>query len=147
MNWLKSTSSRMWKQMCIDPRERRAHVVARLGEAVAAAGGLLGVAILQQLDHDVVELDEAHVQPLRAAAQIRNAHRARIDPALARLDLLVGQQRVVDALALEIAVAHHLGSAEHLGVELERAIHVLHGQAEVLHALQPCTERPAVSTR
>ena len=79
MNWLKSTSSRTWKQMCIDRGIGRAHVIARLGEAGAAAGRLIGVAILQQLDHDVVELDEPHVQPLRAAAQVRHAHRPRID--------------------------------------------------------------------
>ena len=117
---------------------------AKLG---AAAGGLLGVAVLQQLDHDIVELDEAHVQALRAASQVRDAHGARIDPAHARLDLLVGQQRVVDALALEVAVAHHLGAAEHLGIEFEGAVHVLHGEPEMLHALQPRAERPVVARR
>ena len=105
--------------------------------------GCCRVAILQQLDDDVVELDEAHVQPLRAAAEVGNAQRPRIDLAHARLDVLVGQQRVVDALALEVAVAHHLGAAEHLGVEREGAVHVLHGEAEVLHALQPRAERAA----
>ena len=54
------------------PREGRAHVVARLGEARPAPGRLIGVAILQQLDHDVVELDEPHVQALRAASEIRD---------------------------------------------------------------------------
>ena len=64
---------------------------------------------------------------------------------IARLDLLVGQQGVVDALALEIAVAHDFGAAEHLGVEREGAIHVLHGEPEVLHALQPRAERCVVA--
>ena len=74
--------------------------------------------------------------------QVRNAQRARIDLAHARLDLLIGQQRVVNALALEVAIAHHLGAAEHLGIEREGAIHVLHCEAEMLHALQPRAERP-----
>ena len=104
---------------------------------------MLGVAVLQQLDHHVVELDEPHVQALRAASQVRDAHGPRIDPAHARFDLLVGEQRVVDALALEIAVAHDLGAAEHFGVEREGAVHVLHGEPEVLHALQPRAERRA----
>ena len=59
-----------------------------------------------------------------------------------RLDLLIGQQRVVDALALEIAVAHHLGAAEHFGVELVGAVHVLHRQAEMLDPLQPAADEP-----
>jgi hypothetical protein len=32
---------------------------------------LLCVAILQQLDHDIVELDEAHIQPLRVPLEVR----------------------------------------------------------------------------
>lgn len=59
------------------------HVIERLGKARAAAGGLLGVAVLQQFDHDVVELDEPHVQPLRPASQVGDAHRPRIDLARA----------------------------------------------------------------
>ena len=57
----------------------RAHMVARLGEAVAAAHRLVGIAILQQLDHHIVELHEAHVEPLLAAGEVRHADRARID--------------------------------------------------------------------
>jgi hypothetical protein len=128
-------------------REGRAHVIERLGEARAAAGGLLGIPVLQELDHDIVELDEAHVQAQPAAPQVRDAHGPWIDPAHARLDLLIGQQRVVNALTVKIAVAHHLGAAEHLGVEFVGAVHVLHRQPEMLHALQPRAERPAVSRR
>lgn len=51
----------------------------------------------------------------------------------------------MDALALEVAVAHHLGAAENLGVELEGAIHVLHGEAEVLHTLQARAERSGIA--
>ena len=43
-------------------REGGAHVAEGLGEDGAAARGLLGVAVLQQLDHDIVELDEAHIE-------------------------------------------------------------------------------------
>ena len=46
---------------------------------------------------------------------------------------------------MEIAVAHHLVAAEHLGVELERTIHVLDRDAKVLHALQPRAERRIVA--
>jgi hypothetical protein len=123
-------------------RKGGTHVVERLRERGAAARGLLGVAVLQQLDHDIVELDEANVQALRAAAQIRDAHRARIDPAHARLDLLIRQQRVVDSLTVEVAVAHDLGSTEDFGIEGEGAVHVLHGEPEMLHALEPGAERP-----
>jgi hypothetical protein len=49
--------------MCID-RGRPGYVVPRLGLAVAAAHRLPGLAVLQELDHEVVELDEADVEPL-----------------------------------------------------------------------------------
>ena len=45
----------------------------------------------------------------------------------------------------KISVAHHFGAAEHFGVELEGAIHVLYREPEMLHALQPRPERPIVS--
>ena len=106
---------------------------------------LIGVAILQQLDHDIVELDEAHVEPLRAAPQVGNTDRPRIDPACVRLDLLVGQQRVLHPVALEIAVAEHLGAAEHLGIELIGALHVLDGEPEMLDALEPRAERRLIA--
>ena len=108
---------------------------------------LVGVSILQQFDHDVVELDEPHVQALRAASEIRDADRPRVDLADARFDVLIGQQRVVDALAVEITVAHHLGAAEDLRIERERAVHVLHREPEMLDALQPCAERSTVTRR
>ena len=62
-------------------------------------------------------LDEAHVQALRSASQVGDAQGPRIDLAHTRFDLLIGQQRVVDALALEVAVAHDFAAAEHFGVE------------------------------
>ena len=46
--------------------------------------GLIGVAVLQQLDHHVVELDEAHVEPLRPAGEIGNGDRSRVHPARSR---------------------------------------------------------------
>ena len=84
--------------------------------------------------HDIVELDESNIQTLRPAPQIRDAHGARIDPAYARLDVLVGQQRVVNAVALEVAIAHDFRPAQYFGVEGERAVHVLNRETEVLHA-------------
>ena len=119
-------------------------MIERLGKRGAAAGGLLRVAVLQQLDHDIVELDEAHIEPLCSASQVGNAHRARIDPAHPRLDLLVRQQRIVNALTMEVAVAHHFGAAKDFRIEFERAIHVLNREPEMLHALKPCTKRPIV---
>lgn len=62
---------------------------------------------------------------------------------LVRLDLLGGQKRVVDGLALKIAIAHDLRATRHLGVEGERALHVLDRQAEMLHAPQTRPERTA----
>ena len=120
-------------------------MVARLGPTVAAADWLLGIAVLQELDHDVVELHEAHVEALIATLEIRHANGSRIDSALPRNDLLIGHQRVVDPLAVKIAVAHHLVAAEHFGVELEGAIHVLDRHAKVLHSLEPRAERRVVA--
>ncbi len=117
--------------------ESRAHVVEWLSESVGTAHGLLGIAILKQFDHDIVELDETNIQTLRAASQVWKAHRARIDIARSCLDYLVCQQRVVDAFALKIAVAHDLGAAEHRSVELVCALHVLHGEPEMLDATEP----------
>ena len=99
--------------------------------------GLIGIAVLQQLDHDIVELDEAHVEALRTTAEIRHTQRARVDLARAGFDFLVGQQRVVDPLTLEVAIAEHFGAAEDLGIELIGAVHVLNRDAEMLHTLQP----------
>lgn len=65
----------------------------------------------------------------------------------ARFDLLIGEQGVVDALALKVAVAHNFGPAEHFRIKSEGSIHVLNGQPEMLHALQPRAERPVVSLR
>ena len=113
----------------------------------AAAHRLIGVAILQQLDHDIVELDEADVEPLCAAPQVGNADRSRIDPACVRLDFLVGQQRVLHAIALEVAVAENLGAAQHGGIEFIGAFHVLDGETEMLDALQPRAERRLVALR
>ena len=82
---------------------------------------------------------------LCAASEVRDAYRTRIDLAHARLDLLVGEQGVVDALAVKVAVAHHFGTAEHFRVERKGAVHVLHREAEMLHALQSCAEWPVVA--
>ena len=122
-------------------------MVARLRPAVAIAHGLRGVAILQQLDHDVVELHEADIQTLIAAPEVGDAEVARIDLPLMGQDLLVQQDGVVDLFAVKVAITHHLVAAEHFGVKLEGAIHVLDGDAEVLHALQTSTERPVVPLR
>jgi hypothetical protein len=46
----------------------------------------------------------------------------------------------VDALALKIAVAHHLGAAKHVRVELKGALHILYRQPEMLDALQSRAE-------
>jgi hypothetical protein len=50
-------------------------MLPRLRPTVAAAHRLRRVAVLQQLDDHVVELNEAHVQPLRAAPKIGDADR------------------------------------------------------------------------
>ena len=73
-------------------------MIERLGKRSAAAGRLRSVAVLQELDHDVVELDEADVESLGAVLEIGDAHRTRVHFAFARLDLLRGEQRVVNAL-------------------------------------------------
>ncbi len=119
-------------------------MVSRLSPTVSAAHRLLGVAILQELDHDIVELHETDVEPLLATLQVRHADRSRIDPSLPCDDLLIRHQRIVDRLAVKISIAHHLVTAEHLGVELERPIHVLDGDAEMLHALEPGAESSVV---
>src|SRR5262245_37288484 len=80
-----------------------AHMFPGLRPAVAAAHRLSRVAILQQLDDDVVELDEAHVQPLRATPKVGDADGARINLALVRNDLLMGEDCVVDGLTVEVA--------------------------------------------
>ena len=77
---------------------------------------------------------------MRAAAKIGDSHGARVDAARARFDFLAGQKRIVNAFPLEIAVAHHLRSAEHLGVEAEGTLHILHREAKMLHALQAKAE-------
>jgi hypothetical protein len=74
----------------------------RLRPTVAAAHRLRRVAVLQQLDDDVVELNEAHVQPLRAAPKIGDDDGTRIDLAFMRNDLLMREDRVVDGLAVEV---------------------------------------------
>src|SRR5690349_16967135 len=111
-------------------------MVARLGPAVATAHWLARIAILQQFDDHIVELDEANVQPLRSAPEVGHADGAGINSFLTRENLLIQQERVVDLLTLEIAIAHHLDAAKHLSVELECAIHILNGQAKVLDALE-----------
>jgi hypothetical protein len=51
----------------------------------------------------------------------------------------------VDTLTLEIAIAHHLGSAENLCIELECPVHALDGDTEVLHSLESAAERSIVT--
>src|SRR5262249_15333395 len=74
-----------------------------------------------------------------------NADGARVDLALMRDDLLMGEDRVVDRLAVEVSVAHDLVAAQNLGIELERPVHVLHRDAEMLDTLEPPCERPVVA--
>ncbi len=120
-------------------------MVPGLGEAVAAAHRLVRIAILEQFDHGVVELDEPDIESLCAAPEIGDPDRPWIDPPLAGFDVLVSQQGVVNALTLEVTVAHDLGTTEHLCIELVGAVHVLHGQSKVLGSLQPGTERCGVA--
>src|SRR5262249_62161835 len=96
-------------------------------------------------EHDVVYLHEPNSEPLLTSPQVRHADRARIDPSLPSSDLLIGHHRVMDLLAVKIAIAHHLVAAEHLGVEFEGAIHVLDRKAEVLHSLESGAERRVVA--
>lgn len=117
----------------------------RLRKGVRTAHRLVRVAILQKLDDDVVELDEAHVEPLRAASQIGHADGARVDRQLVGADLLVREQRVLDGIALEVTVPKHLRPTKHLGVEFESPLHILHRQPKVLDTLQPSTKWPAVA--
>ena len=51
----------------------------------------------------------------------------------------------MDRFAVEIAVPHHLGAAQDLGVELESPIHVLNREAEMLGALEPRAQRSAIA--
>ncbi|MDT4860152.1 hypothetical protein FQZ97_946960 [compost metagenome] len=98
-----------------------------------AARGLLRVPILQELDHDVVELDKPDVETLRATAQIRNAKRAWIDAITGYLNVLDQQQGILNPLTEKIAIAHHFRATKNLSVELERTIHVLHRDTEMLN--------------
>src|SRR5262249_36880750 len=98
------------------PRKSRTHMLQRLREAVRAAHWLVGVAILQQLDDDIVKLDKAHVQPLLPAPEIGDSQCSRTNVELVCQDLLIGQQRVLNAVALEIAVEEHFCAAEHFSV-------------------------------
>src|SRR5262245_46102001 len=120
-------------------------MVPRLCPAVSATHWLLSVAILQELDQDVVELHEANVEPLVAPLQIRHADRSRIDLPLPSDDLLIGHQRVMDLLPMKIAITHYLVAAEYLGVELEGAIHVVDRNTEMLHSLKAGAEGCAVA--
>jgi hypothetical protein len=61
-------------------------VIARLGPAVAATHRLRGIKIRREFDNDVLELDDADVEPLRVALQVRNAGGTRIDASLASND-------------------------------------------------------------
>ena len=74
----------------------RAHVIPGLGPAIVVSHRLRCVTVLQQLYDDIIELDEPHIQTLRAVLQVRHAHGARIDRALVRENLLVSQNCVVD---------------------------------------------------
>ena len=127
-------------------RERRAHMLHGLRESFGTTHRLVGIAILQEFDHDVVELDEPHVEALGAIPQIGYADRPRIDAKLIRQDLLIGKQRVLDRVALEIAMAEHFRPAKDFRVELISAFHVLNGESEVLHPLQPCSEGAVVQS-
>ncbi len=60
------------------------------------------VAVLEQLDDRIVELDQACIQPLRPTAQVRNADRFRIDLLMSGLDLINQKNRVVHAVPVEI---------------------------------------------
>jgi hypothetical protein len=71
------------------PGIRRARAISRRRKARSAALRLLLVPVLQKLDDDVVELDEAYVQALRATTQIRNPDGSRIYLFAAGFDLLV----------------------------------------------------------
>jgi hypothetical protein len=73
-----------------------AHTVARLRPGVAISYRLLGVSILQELYDDVVELDKADVEPLRAAPQVRHSDSLWIDLALASKYFLIREERVMD---------------------------------------------------
>jgi hypothetical protein len=51
----------------------------------------------------------------------------------------------MNALAVKIAVAHHLGPSKNFCIEFERAIHMLHCKPEMLHTLEPRAERTVVA--
>lgn len=70
----------------------------RRREAAAAALRLAAVALLQQLDHHIVELDEAHVEALGAAAQVGHAQDPWIDASRPSFDLLGQEQGVVERM-------------------------------------------------
>ena len=76
----------------------------RLREAVRTTHRLVGVPILQQFDDDVVELNEPHIEPLLTAAEIGDSQGLGAHAQLVREDFLIGEQRVLNTVALEIAV-------------------------------------------
>jgi hypothetical protein len=90
-------------------------------------------------------LNEADIQPLRAAFQVRHSDRARVDFKLSRNDLLIGHECVMDRCAVEVAVAHDFIATENLSVEFESAVHILNRKPEVLGSLKSRAQRTVVA--
>src|SRR5262249_48603474 len=60
------------------PRICWAHVIARFRPAVSISHGLFSSAILQEFNHEIIELDEADIQSLRTVFQVGHSDRARV---------------------------------------------------------------------
>src|SRR5262249_18831316 len=69
---------------------------------------------------------------------------ATVDRASARLGGLMGEPLVLDALVMDRAGGHGFSAAEDFRRELVGTVHVLHCEAELLHALQARAQRAAV---
>jgi hypothetical protein len=106
---------------------------------------LVRIAILQELDHDVVELYEPHVEALGAAPQVWHADSPRIDAEFIGKDFLVGEQRVLYGVALKVTVPEHFCPTEDFGIEFICPFHVLHCEAEMLYALEPGTQQAFIA--
>src|SRR5262245_20163847 len=111
------------------PRVRRTSKAVGGCPGGAAARWLGTVAIVEQLQNHVVELEETDVQSLPPAPQVRHSYCRGADALIESFDLVIQQQCVVDDLAVEVAVSHDFRSPKDLGIERIRAIHVLYGHA------------------
>src|SRR5262245_59522560 len=120
-------------------------VLVRRGPCCSCTHRFLILAIVQEFQNHVVELDEADVQALLSVTKIGNSVGRRIDFLLVSFDLVIQHQSVLNFFAMEVPVAHHLGAAQHICVERIRPVHILNRQSKVLKTEDTLPERCVVA--